>query len=282
MLLTCEGCTSASTYCNEDIFGFTDHAAWILDGATSLSRRTLVNAAGQTISDAAHFVSAFSSRFEEVVEQKEAIRLALEDSLDTVRRDGAIQRYLKEGVDVPSASFSAVTLRPRRIQVANLGDCTILLQIDGGAIVQIGSSAVRQLDAQLLSRYLELKAELGDREVVWSHLVPIIRQNRGKMNEPNGYWILEPQGLGLRGLEEIDIEFNKSVRGLLVTDGLYRIVDTYGLTSIEMFFEEAFGASGLENLIAKTREAETLDSNASRWPRVKLADDATIIKFETK
>lgn len=282
MLLTCEGCTSASTSCNEDIFGFTDHAAWILDGATSLSRRTLVNAAGQTISDAAHFVSAFSSKFGEVVEKKEAIRLALEDSLDTVRRDGAIQRYLKEGVDVPSASFSAVTLRPRRIQVANLGDCTILLQIDGGAIVQIGSSAVRQLDAQLLSRYLELKAELEDREVVWSHLVPIIRQNRGKMNKPNGYWILEPQGLGLHGLEEIDIEFNKSVRGLLVTDGLYRIVDTYGLTSIEMFFEEAFGTSGLENLIAKTREAETLDPNASRWPRVKLADDATIIKFETK
>ena len=282
MLFSSETCTSAAGTCNEDICGFIENAAWILDGATSLSRRTLQDANGRIMSDAAHFVSILSSAFQGSLRLGQDIAQALDNSLGLVRQDEEILRYLQEDIDVPSASFSAVELREQSLHVANLGDCTILLQADGGNITQFGSSAVRQLDAQLLSRYLELREKLEDRTAVWEALVPLIRGNRARMNKPDGYWILEPKGHGLHGLQQVEMNFNTQFRGLLVTDGLYRVVDTYCLMSLEAFFEEAFGVSGLERLVRRTRDAEALDMDESRWPRVKLKDDATIVKFEIR
>ena len=57
---TSETYTSAAGSCKEDI-GCVSNAAWILDGATSLSRRTLLDANGQPISDAAHLVATLSA-----------------------------------------------------------------------------------------------------------------------------------------------------------------------------------------------------------------------------
>ena len=280
MLFTSETCTSAAGGCNEDICGCVSNAAWILDGATSLSRRTVLDANGRRISDAAHFVATLSAGFHRGMGRGQDIAQALDSALRSVRQDEDILGYLEEDFDVPSASFAAVQLTGQCLQVANLGDCTILLQADNGAITSFGDSAVRQLDAALLSSYLALRQKVSDRGVVWESLVPLIRENRARMNAPGGYWILEPRGHGLPGLQQMAIRFSTGVRGLLVTDGLYRIVDTYRLMSMEEFFEEAFSVSGLERLVSNTRDAEALDSNETRWPRVKAKDDATIVKFE--
>jgi serine/threonine protein phosphatase PrpC len=280
LLFTSETYTSAAGSCNEDIGGCVSNAAWILDGATSLSRRTVPASNGQHISDAAHFVATLSAEFHRGIGNGQDIARALDSSLRSVRQDADIRRFLEEDFDVPSASFAAVQLMGPCLQVANLGDCTILLQADNGTITSFGDSAVRQLDAALLSSYLALRRKVSDRGAVREALAPLIRENRARMNTPGGYWILEPRGHGLSGLQQMAIRFSTEVRGLLVTDGLYRIVDTYHLMRMEEFFEEAFSASGLERLVSHTRDAETLDSNETRWPRVKARDDATIVKFE--
>ncbi len=280
MRFTSETYTSAAGSCNEDIGGGVSNAAWILDGATSLSRRTVLDANGQRISDAAHFVATLSAAFHRGMGLGQDVAQALDSALQSVRQDEGIQGYLAEDFDVPSASFAAVQLTGQCLQVANLGDCTMLLQADKGAITSFGDSAVRQLDAALLSSYLALRQTVLERGAVWEALVPLIRENRARMNTPGGYWILEPRGHGLSGLQRMAMRFSTKVRGLLVTDGLYRIVDTYHLMSREEFFEEAFSVSGLERLVSNTRDAEALDSKETRWPRVKARDDATIVKFE--
>ena len=280
MLFTSETCTSAAGACNEDICGVVDNAAWILDGATSLSRRTILKANGKRVSDAAYFVSILSSYFLQHISVEQDIASALQCSLEQARGDEHIRRYLADDVDIPSASFAAVKWSGHRVQVMNLGDCTILLQADGGAITPFGSSAVRELDAQLLSSYQKLRARLRDPAAVWDALVPLIREGRARMNKPGGYWILEPSGAGLRGLQEFELGFRTRLRGLLVTDGLYRIVDTYRLLTQDDFFAEAFEVSGLERLVTKTRAAEAFDVDERHWPRVKARDDATIVRFE--
>lgn len=110
--------------------------------------------------------------------------------------------------------------------------------------------------------------------------MPLIRENRARMNTPGDYWILEPRGHGLSGLQQMAIRCSTEVRGLLLTYRLYRIVDTYHLMSRWELFEEAFSVSGLERLGSNTRDAEALGSNEARWPRVKAKDDATIVRFE--
>lgn len=280
--LDTEAWTSAAGACNEDIHGHAGHAAWLLDGATSLSRRAVQAPCGRMITDAAHFVSLFSARFDKSLRLGQDLEQAIESALDWVRRDRLVAAWMTEGTDTPSASFCAVRLAGAELEVANLGDVSILLQADDGGITTFGSSAVRELDAQLLRQYLRLRVTLPDRAAVWAALVPLIRANRARMNQPGGYWILEPRGAGLPGLQRTRLPFARRVRGLLVSDGLFRLVDTYRLMSQDHLFITAFTPSGPQQLLKRLRDAEAGDPAAIRWPRVKLRDDATLVRFETR
>ncbi|MEU5879739.1 integrase [Spirillospora sp. NPDC047279] len=64
-------------------------------------------------------------------------------------------------------------------------------------------------------------------------------------------------------------------RAFLLTDGAARLADDFGLTDrpgLVRLIDEA----GPEGLIGRTREAERSDPDASRWPRHKIHDDATV------
>ncbi|ROM94302.1 hypothetical protein BK658_17205 [Pseudomonas brassicacearum] len=106
-------------------------------------------------------------------------------------------------------------------------------------------------------------------------LVPEIRKNRSLMNTPDGYWILSPDGSGISHIESISIPYEKNIKILLTSDGLYRLVDTYCVYSESDFFKEAFSQDGLNNLIKELREIESSDGGGVLFPRVKLQDDAS-------
>ena len=86
-MFTSETCTSAAGSCNEDICGCVSNAARILDGATSLSRRTVLDGNGQRISDAAHFVATLSAGFHRGMGLGQDIMQALNSALRSVRQD---------------------------------------------------------------------------------------------------------------------------------------------------------------------------------------------------
>ncbi|MFI3046481.1 hypothetical protein ALP72_02718 [Pseudomonas coronafaciens pv. coronafaciens] len=262
---------------NEDICGYNSHAVWILDGATSISgRRTLIN--NKQESDASWFVGRFSHDFakldtySDLVTQIKSITQDINAQSSGVWGDWGQQ-------DIPSASFSAAIYDDRNVVLSNLGDCRVLYQLDDGSIQHFGHSNVDALDRDLLEQYKSLAKESprANHKVIWQQLVDQIRANRLLMNRPDGYWILGPDGSGVDHLQQIRLSYQNQAKILLSTDGLYRLVDTYGQMTDQQFFTRAFEANGLNQLLTQLREIEKNDPEALDYPRVKLQDDASAV-----
>lgn len=270
--------TSSSTSAiNEDEAAFTRDEGWVLDGATSVSGRRRTSG-GRAESDASWFVREFSDGLRRRPAELPVARWARAVLDELVGKAGAHWADWSSR-DVPSASYAHVQVRDGAAQFFNLGDCRILYQADGGPVTLFGSCEVQRLDDALLRAYQHLRRsepEL-DHARAWACLVPTIRAHRRLMNVPGGYWILSPDGLGLEHLQRVEVPFDRELRALLVTDGLYRLVDTYGQASVDGFFARAFERGGLPAMVDELRALEAADHTAARYARVKLQDDATAL-----
>ncbi|HWP19351.1 MAG TPA: hypothetical protein VNO84_09500 [Burkholderiaceae bacterium] len=264
---------------NEDGLGHRAHAAWLLDGATSISGRRLADE-----TDASWFVRQVCEALSSAHPSAE-LRETLAAAVGRAQSLGTqLWADWGSGVDTPSASFAAAQLDANRLRLFNLGDCRILYQLDQQPMQSFGSCAVAELDAQLLQRYTELRqtAPTSTHRDLWQQLVPLIRANRRRMNRPDGYWVLSPDASSLAQLQEYVLSFDLEAHVVLATDGLYRWVDTYLIGTEQEFFSRAFEPGGLEQLLLQVREAERIDAEAKRFPRVKLKDDASAVAFHCR
>jgi serine/threonine protein phosphatase PrpC len=101
------------------------------------------------------------------------------------------------------------------------------------------------------------------------------RRHRALMNRPEGYWTTDLSG---RGLDHIEIERMSARAGdhfLLMSDGFYRLVDTYRRYTYATLIEEA--QRGLPQLLRDLREIEDADPECRKYPRLKPRDDATAV-----
>ncbi|MCW8207241.1 hypothetical protein D8B24_09315 [Verminephrobacter aporrectodeae subsp. tuberculatae] len=262
---------------NEDVVGFSRDEGWVLDGATSISGRRRETSEGLE-TDASWFVREFSKGLSHRSLEPHLQRWATSE-LQKLEADGPLNWENWSHTDVPSASFAHVTLKPGSSTFLNLGDCKIIYQVDGGPISFFGSSEVHKFDHALLGEYLKVrKAEPGmTHQQAWKHLVPTIRANRQRMNTSDGYWILSPDGKGLPYMQRKEVPFSSEMRAILLTDGLYRLVDTYFSMDAETFFSRTFEPAGLSILVQELRSLEDADPNAELYPRVKLQDDASAL-----
>jgi hypothetical protein len=281
MRLKYSSISTPASIINEDHLGIHGERAWVLDGATSISGRRSAAEDGREETDAAWFVRRFSVELARMSNTS----LLLDDIqgiLDRIRGDGHRKWGAWIDHDIPSASFLHVCIRPGRVEAFNLGDCLLLYEADAGSLESFGASAVRALDGALLDAYRALRSALPDlsHADAWNQLVPLIRSNRKLMNTQQGYWILEPRGEGLRYGQRAAISYRHSFRGLLVTDGLYRLVDTYRLYTREHFFDAARRPEGLKRLAHELRVFEKADPDCRMIARVKARDDATGVWIE--
>jgi len=260
---------------NEDILGYNAKAIWVLDGATSISGRK-AQIADRFESDASWFVNQFSNFFSNLNSDAE-LNTQLKSITDKIQQHASSVWGNWDDQDVPSASFSAAFYDEEIISLYNLGDCRILYQLDDGPIQAFGQSNVEALDQELLGQYkaLSLQVPRPSHKEIWQQLVAQIRANRLRMNQPNGYWILSPDGLGIDHLQQVHLHYQRQAKILLSSDGLYRLVDIYQQMSAEDFFTQAFQKNGLNALLLQLREIEDKDPQAIKYPRVKLQDDAS-------
>lgn len=116
--------THTTSDVNEDYVGKTENRGWILDGATSISgRRKSYKERVET--DAAWFVRIFSA----LLKQKTPTNNILNDLRETLKyiEKIAISEWNNwDDQDIPSASFSHVTINSSSVILHNLGDCRVL------------------------------------------------------------------------------------------------------------------------------------------------------------
>jgi hypothetical protein len=268
---------------NEDVAGFSSTATWVLDGATGLGDEPLL----AEDSDAAWLARTFDVRLRAEADRADR---SLPEIFGALIGDVAaefvakVRRPPAGRYEVPSAGMAMVRLRRGVLEYARLGDCRAIISA-GGRVVTTGDSPLHHLDAAVVRRMREVRSaspSLASEEVFRAVLGEMRAIRALMMNTEGGYWVLgtDPAAALRMEVGTVPLDAAGGVRGLLVSDGFYRLVDTVGLVRDPAALLDAARKDRLGGLVAALRAREGSDPECVAYPRIKPSDDATALLFE--
>lgn len=274
--------TQPGTKVNEDGYGHwpakAPRAAWVLDGVTGINDRALLP--GPT--DAAWFVAQVQEALPALLSKAPDLPAAdlvgaLVDELE--RRQSSAWRDARgaDGRETPAASFALVRLIGSEIEVLRLGDCLVLLEASDGAVTVMDHPVLAAIEAETRSALLTLRAQgITDPKQTFTAMMPRLRAERLRRNLPDGYGVLaaERSCLAMIHLDRIPAQSVRRI--LLASDGYYRLVDHYDAASDAELVRHT-AERGADAMMRQLRAIEAADPQAMRYPRLKIADDATAL-----
>lgn len=286
MTLQILGCLTApgsETAPNEDAAGHGAYTAWALDGATGLSEGRLLPGP----SDAAWLVDRYGAALREHADREQGgTRRLLADVIAEVARAfrEKCPQEPERRYELPSAGMALVRFTPGKVECARLGDCRVILGLPGGRVVATKRSALARLDARVIRRMRDLRESGVARNHAEARAAvqDDLRANRERLNVPGGYWVLgtDPEAARRMEVRVIPLDAGVRVRGLLVTDGFYRLVDTFPECRDDAELLDRTFDVGPEEMLRRLRALEDADSECTRYPRFKPKDDATAVLFQ--
>lgn len=265
---------------NEDLIavyrndGVTDIV--VIDGATHIAGQDYIDG---DIGDVVWFVNAFAAALERVVckdvSQEDSVVLAL----NAVRRNFL---EITRGRSIPSYALPIAAMSwirvvesdgPPILDIFCLGDCKAFLLSPDGVATDLDPYENPQ-EGVLQREIARLTTEgIVDAVERKARLTPMLRARREfqNMNDAPSILCIEPQGAFSARQYRIQPDSGSTL--LAMTDGFYRIVDTYGMHSIEALAQRCL-QNGLAAALQELREYETQRAVAASTS-VKNADDAS-------
>ena len=274
--------TQPGSKVNEDGYGHwpatAPRAAWVLDGVTGINDRALLP--GPT--DAAWFVAQVQEALPTLLSASPdmpAVALvgALVEQLERRQSAAWLDARGADGRETPAASFALVRLIGAEIEVLRLGDCLVLLEASDGTVTVMDHPVLATIEAETRDALLALRARgITDPKQAFTAMMPRLRAQRQRRNLPDGYGVLAAERSCLPMLH-VDRMPAKTVRRiLLASDGYYRLVDHYGAASDAELVRRT-EELGADAMLEQLRAIEAADPLATRYPRLKIADDATAL-----
>jgi hypothetical protein len=251
----------------------------VLDGATSVAERNYIGAGhGDVVWFVESFAQALGATISPDATQQQCVLRALNEVAQEFRRE-------TEGMDVPLyawpiAAMTWIRARKqegdvRRLEIYALGDCKTLLHYPGGATIDL-DPYVNPQEAVLQNEIASLaQAGIDDTAARREKLLPMLRARREFQNATSAPFALclDPQGpLNAR---TSTVELRSDALVLAMTDGFYRLVDTYGLYTNEQL-AIACAERSLEELMQELRGYEAARQQEPSVT-VKSADDASVL-----
>lgn len=253
----------------------------LMDGATPLTDARGV-AAGA--SDPAWFVRRFAQDLGGVLRADASQETLVLEALEATR---AAYRAAGGSADVPPYAWPIATLAWVRVREPDaagahglelfcLGDSKVLLQLPDGAARDLDPFENPQ-EKTTQAAVAALVAEgILDPAERWTRLLPMLRARRHEQNTAArpAVLCLDPRGPFAARTARATAPAGALL--LLATDGLYRLVDTYGLHS-DASLLDACRARGLDALLDELRAFEAGKEAAGLG--AKTADDASAIAW---
>lgn len=278
--------TAAGGKANEDAYGLwpdpqAPRAAWVLDGVTGINDRALLPGP----SDAAWFVAQVQEILPGLLAaQSNRPILNLLTDLVTALAERQDRAWLSpkgaDGHETPAASFALLRMQDEEIEIARLGDCLMLLELQDGSVQLLDDPVLSQIEADLKAKILAMRAlGINDDAVIRHEMMPTLRAIRQRRNVTGGYGVLAAETACLDLLQIDRYAVADLRRILMVSDGYYRLVDVYGAMSDRDLLQRTAEA-GAENLLAELRAIEAADPAGALHPRLKMADDATAVLLQ--
>lgn len=268
---------------NEDIADHSKLAAWTMDGATGLVTKRLLP--GPT--DACWLVSQYNMLLQAQADSLDVDTFGLfVKCIDYVVQQFETQRLRNPEArfELPSAGIAFVRVAQQRLEYARLGDCRAIFMLPDGAVVSTARSRLHELDERVIAKMGALRRADPARSFadLRAAIQSDLQMHRNLLNMQGGYWALGTAPEAARHLEtrSFSLHPGEKIRGLLVTDGFYRLVDTFGIFQDDAALIAACHAQGLRPLLHQLRELEEADAECIFHPRFKVSDDATALLFE--
>jgi hypothetical protein len=270
---------------NEDVVvvyerdGYTDLV--LMDGATPLTPERSV-AAGA--SDPAWFVRRFAQDLGRVLRADAGQEALVLEALDHTR---TAYRAAGGQADVPPYAWPIATLAWVRVfepdvdgnhtlDLFCLGDSKILLQLPDGAVRDIDPFDNPQEQATQAAVAALVAEGILDPAERWARLLPMLRARRHEQNTAASPAVLCLEPRGPFAARTTRVTAPRGALLLVLSDGLYRLVDTYGLHSDDSLLD-ACRARGLDALLDELRAFEAGKEAAGL--AAKTADDASAIAW---
>lgn len=252
---------------NEDMAGAAGRFAWIIDGATGLGERQLIDSAP---SDAAWLSATLHIAMEEAAERMDNPLDLLTHAAAEAERQfvDACDRAPEERYEIPTAAVLVARFGDDGVETVDLGDCAIYLAA-GGEIARFGGTEHgRALEQENARR------TMGTGSGRTPEVQEMLRTIRNKANTPDGYSIIAPSADSARPARR---HRHPAPAGdaLLLTDGFEAAIEDYALHTPASLIEAA--RSGLGAPLAALRDVERSDPDCTRFPRFKPSDDATAL-----
>jgi hypothetical protein len=268
---------------NEDALGQGIYSAWVIDGATGLGKRRLMP---EGHSDAQWLAAAYSSRLS-AAQARDSIEDVFKRLIVEVRAEFNAGKRCScpKPFELPSAGMVYVRLRDGQLEYARLGDCRVIIALPGGRVFSTGDSLLNDLDSAVLGVMSAMRRRTPSLFEKYSDLRaavdPLLQANRSLLNTEGGYWALgiDPRAVAHMEVGALDMSGAAPVTGLLVSDGFYRLVDTFGVYDDASLLREALRRRDLVGMLAELRALEDRDPECTNAPRLKPKDDATAVLF---
>lgn len=270
---------------NEDVVVVYERDGWtdlvLMDGATPLTPDRSVTAGA---SDPAWFVRRFAQDLGRVLRPDASQADLVLEALDATR---AAYRAGGAGADVPPYAWPVATLGWVRVhdpdatgihtlELFCLGDSKVLLQDPMGAVHDLDPFENPQ-EAAIQAAVAALVADgVTDPAERWTRLLPMLRARRHEQNTAARPVVLCMDPRGPFAARTATVTAAPGALLLLLSDGLYRLVDTYGLHT-DASLLAACRARGLDALLDELRAFEA--GREAEGLAAKTADDASAIAW---
>jgi serine/threonine protein phosphatase PrpC len=270
--------TEGSGTNNEDGLGFLGDAdnisaAWVFDGVTGINDHEVAS----TGTDAQWIVARAHHHLTELAGTSEpltAILAALVDRLITDWTAISAGHILPPDFDPPATCLLLVKRYADGWQALRLGDSVLLAQHAGQGVTAFAPGT--DGDLWLATAAAKRRAAgVTDPKVLRDGFRAELYANRQRRNREGGYGILEAAPAAKHFAEVIELGHPEKI--LLCTDGFYRAVDHYALFTPSSLLDAASNNDGVQSILSQIRATESADSDCTRFPRLKPADDATAL-----
>jgi hypothetical protein len=270
---------------NADWSSVTSKLVVLLDGAAPLVDEQVSAHANDAIWLVRRFVELLQAQFEEC--SREPSRARPNTNIPALVEAARIEvaREYEElcggagfvPADTPFACLAIAHDGGDRLELFNMGDLTTFVRGHDGELLKLGASAVRELDRQAIERLgHELAAGIEPHAARLARIRPTLLANRARRNRLAGYDVLDVNASCLGRFEQIARPRGATRDLLLMSDGFYRLVDTFGRYGDRALLE-AVERRGLGALLDELRELESADAECVAHPRFKRYDDATAL-----
>lgn len=261
---------------NEDIWGISDTAAWVFDGATGLLPENMIAPDGMTdprwlVERANEFLNNRADQINDIKTLYIDTQKYCEDAFNAGKR-----KDVKDSGEYPSAASIIVKHLGDKIICGSISDCTILIETDDGVDIVPPCPVHKAVDENSIKHMkVEISKGLSLKEAR-ANVTPIILSQRKKANSPGGHSVFS-LGTDLTDkvrVKEFSYSPNKHI--LMMTDGFYSIVEDYFQYDDAGLMKTAI-EGGLKPIYNMIRDIEDKDPEGIKYTRMKKSDDATAI-----